>query len=53
MESINVIVDDNLSEKGTDVEEDVGTSSQQINSPKNEEVIESDSESGGNEPDNL
>ena len=51
MESINVVVDDNISKKGTNVESDVETSFQQINLTENEEVIESDSESGGVELD--
>ena len=42
---INVVVDDNILEKGTYVESYVETSFQQINLTENEEVIESDSES--------
>jgi hypothetical protein len=41
MESINVVVDDSTVGKGTDVEEDVGTSSQQTDALENFLEIES------------
>lgn len=34
MESINTVVDDSTAEKATDVEDDVGTSFQQLDSPE-------------------
>lgn len=53
MESINIVVDDTIMEKGTDVEKDVGTLAQQTDTSENEGVIELDSEPVGVEPDNL
>lgn len=40
MESINVVVDDTVTKKGTDVEEDIGTLSQQTDTSENEGAIE-------------
>jgi len=48
--SINVAVDDSPSEKRTDVEEDVGTSHQQIDAPEIEADIQQNDEAASIEP---
>ncbi|XP_050878188.1 uncharacterized protein LOC127082006 [Lathyrus oleraceus] len=53
MESINVVVDDSILVKGTDVNEDIGTSSQQTNAFENVEDIKSNIEPTRTESDNL
>lgn len=45
-------MDDTITEKGTDVDEDVGTSSQQTDTSENEGVIRLNSEPVGTEPEN-
>lgn len=52
IESINIVVDDSTIEKVTDVDEDVGTSSQQSNVPENESDFESNIKPASTEPDN-
>lgn len=49
VESINVVVDDSIIVKWTDVDEDVGTSSQQTDASENMEDIESNIELERNE----
>lgn len=47
MKSINVMVDDSITKKETDVEEDVGTSSKMNDAPEDVADIESSTESAG------
>ncbi|KEH37719.1 hypothetical protein MTR_2g046050 [Medicago truncatula] len=49
MESINVVVDDSTVEKAKDVEDEAGTSFQQLDSPEDVSDIESNIESDSNE----
>ena len=51
MESINVVVDDSIIMGETDVDEDVGTSSQQTNASENMENIKSNIKPTRNESD--